>query len=131
MKTRYVTDTMALVLKLENRKLPASIKEKFEYAESGEAEIIVPAMVFAEIAYLSEKNKIDTNLAQTKNYVERHAQIKEMPLNFKTIRQAFEINDIRELHDRLIAATAKELGIEIITNDPEIKNSCHVTATWN
>jgi len=40
----YVADTMALVLRLEKRKMPKVVKEKFENAESGESEIIIPAM---------------------------------------------------------------------------------------
>jgi len=43
------------------------------------------------------------------------------PLSFEILKTAFEIDDIPELHDRLIAATARYLGLPIITNDPVIK----------
>lgn len=35
----------------------------------------------------------------------------------------FEIKDIPELHDRLIAGTAKYLNLPLITNDPIILKS--------
>lgn len=52
---RYCTDTMAYVLFLEKRKMPPKIKAIFENAEKGFTEILIPAMVIAEIAYLAEK----------------------------------------------------------------------------
>ena len=36
------------------------------------------------------------------------------------------INDIPELHDRLIAATARYLDLPLITNDPIIRDSSFV-----
>jgi len=74
---KHVTDTMAIVLRLEKRKLPKKVKEIFEKAENNQSEIIVPAMVFAEIAYLSEKNRIETNLEEVKSYLKNHTQIHE------------------------------------------------------
>ena len=47
------------LLLLENRKLPEKTKQIFERAERGEVEIYIPAMVLAEIGYLSEKGRIE------------------------------------------------------------------------
>ena len=44
MSNRYVTDTMALVLRLEKRKLPERVRAIFEHAETGDAEIFIPAI---------------------------------------------------------------------------------------
>ncbi len=45
----YVTDTMALILHLENRKSSQSVKQIFDSADSGKTTIYIPAIVFAEI----------------------------------------------------------------------------------
>ena len=45
------------------------------------------------------------------------------PLTFEILKTASEIDDIPELHDRLIAATARHLDLPIITNDPVILDS--------
>ena len=50
------------------------------------------------------------------NYVEE-------ALTIDIIKSAFEITDIPELHDRLIAGTARYLDIPLITNDPVILRS--------
>ena len=87
-------------------------------------------MVLAEIAYLAEKNKIDTDLQEAEVYIDKYKNIKERPMTINTVKMAFDIDDIPELHDRLIAASGKALDIEIITNDPDIQKSRHVNTIW-
>lgn len=127
---KYVSDSMALILKLEKRKLSKKVKDIFIQAEKGELEILIPAIVFAEIAYLSEKNRIETNLTETKKYINENPSITEYPIVISGVERAFEIDDIPELHDRLIAAVGKEFDIPILTNDPFIHHSKHVRAIW-
>ena len=59
---------MAFILEsfLEDRKMPEKIKEiSFNLAKNEKVEIYIPAIVFAyELAYLSEKNRINTNLTE-------------------------------------------------------------------
>ena len=127
---RFVSDTMALVLYLENRKLPQNVKQLFQDADIGKIEIIVPAMVLSEISYLSEKGRIELQLEDVETYFTNHHSYQEYPLNMPVIKTAFEIHDIQELHDRLIAGTAKLLTVELITNDPIITKSSHVQTIW-
>lgn len=47
----FVVDTMGLVLRIERRRLGPRAKSIFDAAESGNAIVYVPAMVFAEILY--------------------------------------------------------------------------------
>ncbi|MDZ7720465.1 MAG: PIN domain-containing protein [Balneolaceae bacterium] len=127
----YVADTMALILWLEKRKMPPKVKKRFLEAAKKEAEIIIPSMVFAELGYLSEKGRIDTNLIESQNLIQNNASFKEHTLSFSTIQEAFKIEDISELHDRLISAAGKELNLPILTNDPEIHRSKYVVAIWD
>ena len=62
----YISDTMALVLTLERRRLPTLAKRIFYEARHGKAEILIPSIVLAELAYLSEKNRIETDLIEVK-----------------------------------------------------------------
>ena len=121
---------MAFVLWLEGRKMPAKAREIFHQAEKEQVLIYIPALVFAELGYLAEKNKIDTNLFEVRHALLKNKAIKEYPISFETINIAFQIDDIPELHDRIIASVAKELDAKIITNDPDIENSAHVNTMW-
>lgn len=122
---------MALILRLEKRKMPEKVKDKFIQAEKGESEILIPAMVLAELAYLSERRRIDATLTEVEKYIKEYPNIREYPMTTSTIKKAFEIDDIPELHDRLIAASGIELGIPILTNDPHIQASRYVNSIWN
>jgi predicted nucleic acid-binding protein len=55
---------MALVLWLERQRLPQEVKAVFENAENDNAGIFIPAIVLAEIGYLSERSRIETNLTK-------------------------------------------------------------------
>ena len=46
---KYVVDTMAIVLRLEKRKLSRKVKAIFEEAEKNRTTLLVPAMALAEI----------------------------------------------------------------------------------
>ena len=89
-----VTDTMGLVLRIEQRKLGSTAKSIFEATESGTAIVYVPAMVFAEILYLSEKQRISISLQAVAAYLEQFPNYKESPMSLAVIQSAAEITDI-------------------------------------
>lgn len=75
-----------------------------------------------EVLYLFEKNRIRINLLQTEDLMKsRNYQFE--PLSLDILKTASEITDIPELHDRLIAATARYFDVPLITNDPVIRQS--------
>lgn len=127
---KFVVDTMAIVLQMEHRKLSQSVKNIFEAVEGGDTIAYIPAIVFSEILYLSEKNRIEISLHDVAAYLNRYPNYKEYPLNFPVIQAAARITDIKELHDRLIAATSLFLNLDIITNDPAIQASRFVNNVW-
>ena len=63
-----------------------------------------------EMLYLFEKNRIDVSLLQTEELLKSQNYQFE-PLSFDIFKTASEIDDIPGLHDRLIAATARYLGL--------------------
>lgn len=126
----YVTDTVGLVLHLEKRKLGTNAEQIFDSAENANTIIHIPAMVFAEILYLSEKKRITANLSDVSALLQNFPNFKEFPLNADVIKSAEQITDIPELHDRIISATTKFLNLELITNDTKIRNSNFVKTIW-
>jgi predicted nucleic acid-binding protein len=130
MNEAYVSDTMGLVLRMEKRRMGPAAKQIFEEAEAGDILIYVPAIALAEMLYLSEKKRIGLAWADVETYMNRFSGYREQPLGMKILSSAAEITDIPELHDRLIAGTARNLNVELITNDPVIQASVFVTTIW-
>ena len=119
----YVTDTQGLVKFMMGQKvINDAAHQVYLSADKGEATIIIPAVVLMEVMYLFEKNRIKIGLLQTEDLMESQNYQFE-PLSFEILKTASEINDIAELHDRLIAATARHLDLPLITNDPVIIKS--------
>jgi predicted nucleic acid-binding protein len=119
----YVTDTQALAKFMMGEKvINNAAHQAYLSADKGEATIIIPAIVLMEVLYLFEKNRIEIGLLQTEDLMESQNYQFE-PLSFEILRTASQIDDIPELHDRLIAATAKYFDLPIITNDPVISRS--------
>lgn len=126
----YVADTVALVVYLEKRRLGADSQIIFDSAENSNTIIHIPAIVFAEILYLSEKQRISANLQNVKNLLQANSNFRESPLTQAIIETAAQITDIPELHDRLISATARHLNLELITTDAKIQTSKFVKTIW-
>jgi len=124
---RYVTDTQAFVKFLTGRKVvDERSHQAFLATDRGESLMIIPAVVLMEMLYLFEKNRIPVSLFQAETLVKsKNYQVE--PLGFDILKTAAEIDDIPELHDRLIAATARYLSLPLITNDPVIRRSKFVT----
>ena len=128
--SEFVTDTMGLVLRIEQRRLPPPVKTIFDAVESGNVTVYVPTMVFAEILYLAEKHRISLSLRAVAEHLEQFQHYREYPMSFAVIQAAAHIIDIPELHDRLIAGTARLLHLDLITNDSTIQASTFVRTVW-
>jgi len=63
-------------------------------------------------------------------YLKQFPRYREAAMNLAAIQSAAQITDIPELHDRLIAGTARRLGLALITNDPAIQASSFVKTIW-
>lgn len=128
--SEYVTDTVGLVLYLEKRRLGSDAQQIFDATENGKTIVHIPSMVVAEILYLSEKSRISLTVQDVKLHLKTFPYFRECPMTHAIIETAEKINDIPELHDRLIAATAKHLNLELLTNDTKIQSSAFVNTVW-
>jgi len=130
-----VADTMAVVLHLENRRMPPAAKAFFTRAEQAQGTLGIAAITLAEIGYLAEKRRIKLTPADVVAYSRRYPAVRVLPLTAAVVQAAFRITDIAELHDRLIAGTAVELmevspAVVVLTNDPVIALSTFVKTLW-
>lgn len=122
---------MALVLFLEKRKMPQQATGVFQATLANTNEIWIPAMSLAEVGYLAERGRVSIGIPDVEKLVSANQNFHFQELSPEIISVAFQIYDIPELHDRLIAATAQFLKMPLITNDPMIQNSAAVQTLWS
>ncbi len=83
-----------------------------------------------EILYLSERRRIPVDLEALENLLSQSSNYVVVPVGLEVVRASAAIDDVPELHDRLIAGTAAWLRIPILTNDPVMAGSRHVETIW-
>lgn len=128
---KYVADTIALVRHLTNsRKMGAKAKEIFRKTDRGEDQIILSGITLMEILYLSEKGRIDVDLIDVTKLITDSDNYLVFPVDASVVLSAQTVEDIPELHDRIIAATAKLLDVPLITHDEIISKSKAVITLW-
>jgi hypothetical protein len=83
-----------------------------------------------EILYLSERRRIPVDLTTLDNFLAHSSNYAVVSVGFEVVKATAAIDDIPELHDRLIAGTASWLGVPVLTNDPAMMASQHVQTVW-
>ena len=127
----YLADTVALVRHLRGgRGLGRQGRTILREADQGHHTIAISGITLMEILYLSERRRIPVGLTTLDNFLAHSSNYAVVPVGFEVVKAAAAIDDIPELHDRLIAGTAAWLGVPILTNDPVMMASQHVQTIW-
>lgn len=125
----YVADTHALLWYLaDSPHLSAAAKRVFEEAKTGEAAVIVPAIVLAELIWIVQKGRISVDLKRVLATVQKHYTITPLePVDVLAIPDLFVIP---EMHDRMIVAETQRRRASLITRDEDIARSGLVPIVW-
>ena len=123
--TDYVADTHALIWYLENSpRLGSQARVAFDACDRGEIQIYVPTICLVEIVYLMEKKRISPEM---KSMLDEELKSGESglviaDLNMDVVDQIANVlrDDIPDLPDRVIAATALALNLPLISRDRKI-----------
>ena len=115
--TDYVADTHALIWYLENSpRLGSNARVAFDACDRGEIQIYVPTICLVEIVYLMEKGRISPEMKSGES------GLVLADLNMDVVDQISNVlrDDIPDLPDRVIAATALALNLPLISRDRKI-----------
>jgi predicted nucleic acid-binding protein len=127
----YVTDTHPFVWYLtEDDRLGKNAKEIFERAEEGIDVIAVPTIVLAECLYLLEKDGMTVKFKDIIEKVEIGWNYTVLPFDMTIMKSIISMKGLKELHDKIITASAKILNAKLITKDAEIKKCGYVETIW-
>lgn len=130
-----MTDTHALYWHLTNDpKLSSTARQVFQEADVGLHRIFVPGIALIEMVYLAEKGRLD------RTWVNQVLDLLEIvggsytiaPLDQRTARALQEVprSVIPDMPDRIIVATARQLGMPLITRDTRICETELVSVVW-
>ena len=126
-----VVDTQALWYFLtQPSRLSRRARLAFANASTGEALIVVPAIVAAELYFLAAKNREPVDPSKVLGLIDSIPGLMIADLNREQLELLSALTDIPEMHDRLIAAEAVLLDAPVITRDGEILAAAGVEYVW-
>ena len=127
----YVADTHAVLWFLtEDSHLSAIAKEKFESAERGETVILIASISLLELLYVCKKKKMLPLFTEFLKRLEKGNNYVIYELDFEIVKQCLHLNEVDEMHDRVLVATTQLVGAPLITIDQNIWNSHYVETVW-
>jgi PIN domain nuclease of toxin-antitoxin system len=127
----YLADTVALIRHMEQHPaLGQRARRIFQEADAGYHRIYISSISLMEILYLSEARKIVLKIQDVITAAAASSNYLIYPVDAQVIVSAAEIDDIRELHDRIIAGTARHLAVPISTSDQILSRSKHISTIW-
>jgi PIN domain nuclease of toxin-antitoxin system len=83
-----------------------------------------------EVLYLSEAGRIDLLLHELVATIALSHGYEALPVDADIVLAAVGIDDIPELHDRIIVATSRYLGVPILTGDRVNAASGYPRTLW-
>jgi len=126
----YVCDTHALVWYFTNdKRLSKRAFRAFEETIK-EGLVIIPALVLAEVMYISNKGRIAISFKETLRKIKEYDNYEIAPLDIDILEIADSIDVKMEMHDKLIVASAIYFDAVLITKDIQIKKSEIIQTIW-
>ncbi len=123
-----VTDTHALIWYLEDSpNLSAAANQAFEQCDRGEIIIYIPTICLVEIIYLQERRRISPDMRfQLDNALANgDSGLKLVNLTAEIVNTLATIprDNVPDMPDRIITATAKFMDLALISRDAKIISS--------
>lgn len=127
----YATDTHSLLWYLyAPSKLGAAAAMAFEKVARGEADLIVPVIVIAEIIFIVEANRVPADVAEVVARLRASPNVWIIPLSVERTLDLCKAIAVPEMHDRMIVCEALAHGAMLITRDETIVRSGLVPTVW-
>src|SRR4030042_4537461 len=110
----FVTDTHALLWWfIDSPKISPKASEIFQKGLS----------IFEKKRVSFDFRKLFRKIYESENFV-------LIPLDYSILQRMVDLKDIPELHDKIIASTARYLNSPIVTKDRALQNVSYIKTVW-
>ncbi len=128
----YVTDTHSLLWFLTgDERLGSKARKIFRSCDNGETTVVIPSIVLLECLYVCERKKVELKFREIVEGLNgNYHNYPTYPLDAEVVLNCEDMRGIAELHDRVIASTARMLNAKVITKDEKMRDSKLVETVW-
>ncbi len=133
--SQYVTDTHALYWHFTNDpRLSPAARQIFQKTDVGLHQILIPGIVLIEMVYLVEKGRLNATLVDraiaSLDTVGGSYTVAQLDQHTARALRDVPRSAVPDMPDRIITATAHQLGLPLITRDTAIHKAGVVPVIW-
>lgn len=123
----YVLDTHVLIWYFTgSARLPEELKIRIDQIRLQGGRLLVPTIVLAEALAVAAKGRVAFDFERLYALVQTEPEFEIVEFGLAVFGEVLRIQRIPEIHDRIIAATARFYGAHLLTKDGEIRLSDEV-----
>ena len=120
----YVLDTHILIWYfIGSKRLPRKAKEIIDSCLSGNGFLLVPTIVLSEALDIAEKGKVEFDFHAMYRSITTEPTFGIIEYSQDIFEETLNVSEIKEIHDRIITATARLYSANVLTKDRIIKAS--------
>ena len=124
MANLYVVDTQVLIWYFTgSKRLKPALREKIDETRAQNGRLLVPTIVLAEALDIAEKSRVQFDFAEMYRVIREEQEFEIVSLSPEIFNTVIQVQNIPELPDRIIVATARFYGAGILTKDRVILES--------
>jgi len=129
--TIYMADTHSLIWAFQKpRKLGENARQAFQEIANGEAKLLIPTIVLAELIFTIENKPIQADLDGILSAIKNSPNIEFIDFDYESALKLRDLIAIPEMHDRMIVVSAILCNAALITFDKTIAESGLVRVVW-
>lgn len=114
----YVLDTHILIWYfLGSNRLKKEIKELIDKVRVNGGRLLIPTIVLAESLYIAEKRKVTFDFQKMYQIIREEPEFEIIGFSREIFEATMSIENIPDIHDRIIVATAHFYNAGIMTKD--------------
>ncbi len=129
--TVYMADTHSLIWAFHKpNKLGENARRVFEEVANGEAKLLIPVIVLAELIFTIENKPVKADLDKILTAINNSPNIEFVDFDYESALKLRDLTAIPEMHDRMIVVSAILSNAVLITFDQTITESGVVEVIW-
>lgn len=114
----YVFDTHVLIWYfIGSRRLRVELKERIDETRRQGGRLLVPTIVLAEALGVAEKGRVIFDFAEMYRLIREEPEFEVIGFSPEIFEEVMGVEDVQEIHDRIIVATAWFYRAGLLTQD--------------
>lgn len=120
----YVIDTHVLIWYFTgSNRLQKKLKDKIDTVRNLGGRLLVPTIVLAEALDIAEKKRVNFDFDAMYQRIVDEPEFEIVGFSPEIFEVAVHLKNVKEIHDRIIAATAMFYRVGVLTKDKVINES--------